>query len=120
MSRAARCIALALLTDSCCRAAGAAETAVCTAVIRAVDASGGRVAAESEGAGRADFAVDEAQTLVFKGIRTLGIGDLSPGMRVEIDYRPGEGGAPPLATWIEVLESARPPAGAGDRPPGGG
>jgi len=50
------------------------------------------------------FRLDDAATLIFRGVRPLRIDELRSGMRVEIDYRHSGGESLPTVTWIEVLE----------------
>jgi len=54
------------------------------------------------------FRLDDAVTLIFRGLRPLRIDELRPGMRIEIDYRRDGGAQLPTVTWIEVLEVTAP------------
>lgn len=119
--RCVRCIAIpAILTLACLAAgppcpapaAGPGPDAVlnCAAALRSVDAARRVIVVEKRGGGRAEFGVDDRETMIFKGMRTLTPGELTEGMQLDIDYRPAKGGAIPLATWVEVL-----PAGPGER-----
>jgi len=76
--------------------------ATVTATLRSIDAARGVIAVEKRGGERAEFRVDAVESLIFKGIRTLALDELAPGMRLDIDYRPEAGGAIPLAAWVEV------------------
>ena len=76
------------------------------AAIRSIDAAGGLLSVEARGGERAAFSLHETDTVIFRGIRALGVDELSEGMRVEIDYRDASGGEPPRALWIEVHEDA--------------
>lgn len=50
------------------------------------------------------FRFDDNVTLVFRGMRPLRIGELRPGMYIEIDYRRAAGEKLPAVAWVEVLE----------------
>jgi hypothetical protein len=87
------------------------------AVIRSIDAARGLLSVETPGGERTAFALDETDTIIFSGIRALGVDELSEGMRVEIDSRDASGGEPPRASWIEVHEDAARGGGAGAAAP---
>jgi hypothetical protein len=108
-----RCVvraAIPFILPIACLAAGPARAAepdrntvaTVTATLRSVDAARGVIAVEKRGGERGEFRVDAGETLIFKGIRTLTLDELAPGMRLDIDYRPETGGAIPLAVWVEV------------------
>jgi hypothetical protein len=103
-------VAIPIILPIACLAAGPARAAepdrgtvvTAAATLRSVDTARGVIAVETSGGERGEFRVDAGETLIFKGIRTLALDELAPGMRLDMDYRPGTGGAMPLATWIEV------------------
>lgn len=82
------------------------ETALlktCAGTIVSVDEKNILIEREGNSEGPTAFLIDDRLTPVYRGIRSLGIGELKRGMRVEIDHRPAKGDAPPVIMWIEVI-----------------
>jgi hypothetical protein len=81
-----------------------AEMATCVGTLLSIDGEKRTCTVEKSNGSVDTFRLDDNATLIFQGMRPLRIGELHPGMRIEVDRRRAAGEGLPTVTWVEVLE----------------
>lgn len=92
-------------------AGGWADEGVVTGEVVSIDVAAATITVKSDDGTDKTFAVVEGETILWKGIEDIGLGDVPKGEKAEVGYYTDENGKL-IASWVDVLvaEEATPSA----------